>query len=168
MKTLKESLFDNDLVKKETGFEQLYGFVTRAFVWGGSNVDYFNEWKIKQEFNKITKKFPLKYWSSGSLSTTAHMQRKEITELLRKLLYIITANISYNVLLEPKKEIIKRVIDILKSYVRSDMISSIRVDISNVAETTIMFLTVPAGKNNMWVDPQDAAGVVNITYQLSV
>ncbi len=93
MKSLVESLFDGDLVSKDTGLEYLYGLVENARVSSDFKIDYFDEKKIKRDFNSITKKFPPKQWSTNPLTGMDVFQKMEMNELLRELLYIITGSI---------------------------------------------------------------------------
>ena len=70
MKSLQESLFDSDLVSKDTGYEYLYGLVDIASVSCDFNVEYLDVKKIKHDFNQIIKKFPPQDWSSSSVDST--------------------------------------------------------------------------------------------------
>lgn len=93
MKSLQESLFDSDLVSKDTGYEYLYGLIQDASVSTDWKVDYFNESKIKREFNIISKKFPPKDWSNNKYTSMKRFQQTPQNEILRELLYVIAGNI---------------------------------------------------------------------------
>ena len=93
MKSLQESLFDSDLVSKDTGYECLYGLVDIASVSCDFNVEYLDVKKIKHDFNQIIKKFPPQDWSSSSVDSMKKFQVVDIKETLRELLYIIVCNI---------------------------------------------------------------------------
>lgn len=93
MKSLKESLFDSDLVSKETRYEYLYGLVESARVNSDFKINYFDERKIKRDFNSIIKKFPPKQWSTNPLMGMDRFQKMDNNEILRELLYIITGNV---------------------------------------------------------------------------
>ncbi len=93
MKSLVESLFDGDLVSKNTGYEYLYGLVESAGVNSDFKINYFDEKKIKRDFNSITKKFPPQQWSTNPLAGMDRFQKMDNNEILRELLYIITGNV---------------------------------------------------------------------------
>jgi len=93
MKSLQESLFDDDLVSKDTGYEYLYGLVETADVYSNFKIDYFDERKIKRDFNSITKKFPPQQWSTNPLTGMNWVQKMDNNEILRELLYIITGKV---------------------------------------------------------------------------
>ena len=90
---LIESMFDNDLVSKETGYEYLYGLVESARVNSDFKINYFDERKIKRDFNSITKKFPPQQWSTNPLTGMDRFQKMDNNEFLRELLYIITGKV---------------------------------------------------------------------------
>lgn len=93
MKSLVESLFDSDLVSKDTGYEYLYGLIRTAGVASDFRINYLDETKIKHEFNKLSKKFQPKQWSSNSYTGMDKYQKIEMNELLRELLYIVVCSI---------------------------------------------------------------------------
>lgn len=93
MKSLQESLFDGDLVSKDTGYEYLYGLIQEASVRTEWKVDYFDENKIKKEFNTTSKKFPPKDWSTSKYISMKKFQVTPQNEILRELLYVIAGNI---------------------------------------------------------------------------
>ena len=93
MKSLQESMFDSDLVSKETRYEYLYGLVESAGVHSDFKIDYFDEKKIKRDFNSITKKFPPQQWSTNPLTGMDRFQKMDDDEILRELLYIITGKV---------------------------------------------------------------------------
>lgn len=93
MKSLVESLFDGDLVSKDTGYEYLYGLVRTAGVVSDFRINYLDETKIKHKFNKLSKKFQPKQWSSNPYTGMDKYQKIEMNELLRELLYVVVCNI---------------------------------------------------------------------------
>ena len=78
---LTESLFDSDLVSKETGYEYLYGLIESAGVSSDLKINYFDEKKIKRDFNLITKKFPPKQWSANPLTGMDRFQKMDNNEI---------------------------------------------------------------------------------------
>ena len=93
MKSLQESLFDNDLVSKETGYEYLYGLVEKAAVSSDFKIDYLDEQKIKRKFNEVMKKFTPQQWSDNRYTGMNSFQKMDMNELLRELLYIVVCSI---------------------------------------------------------------------------
>ena len=93
MKSLAESLFDDNLVSKDTGMEYLYGLVDFATVFSSDYIDYLDTKKIKHEFNELSKKFEMKAWSNNKWTALDKIQKMENNEMLRELLYIIVTKV---------------------------------------------------------------------------
>ena len=94
---LQESVFDQDLVSKDTGMEYLYGLVDSASVHSNYYIDYLDTKKIKHEFNELSKKFEMKAWNNNRFLAMDRIWKMESDELLRELLYIIVTKVeSFN------------------------------------------------------------------------
>lgn len=119
MKTLQESLFDKDLVSKDTGKEYLYGYINRARVISYSALPFLDKSKIKHDFNKVIKKFPQQDWSDNQYESNAKIKFMMFDEILRQLLYIIVSQIPFSHINNEKK-IADDVIKILKNYIVND------------------------------------------------
>lgn len=119
MKSLVESLFDTDLVSKDTGKEYLYGYINRARVMSYSALPFLDKSKIKHDFNKVIKKFPQQDWSDNQYESNAKIKFMMFDEILRQLLYIIVSQIPFSHINNEKK-IADDVIKILKNYIDND------------------------------------------------
>ena len=108
-----ESLFDKDLVSKDTGLEYLYGWVKSAEVFSNKHIKYFNVKKIKHDFNELSKTVAMKPWSNNEYLTMDRVKSSDNEELLRELLYIIVTKISYDKIQNDRLlgKAIKKVID---------------------------------------------------------
>lgn len=135
MKSLVESLFDSDLVSKDTGYEYLYSFVKFASVFSEYKIEYFDERKIKRDFNSITKKFPPQQWSDNPWTGMNKFQKMDNNEILRELLYIIVCNIkTVDVIQNDNINSIKienLIKDIIYEYIDNDYKRFINVIIMN-------------------------------------
>lgn len=96
MKSLQESLFDRDLVSKDTGKEFLYGLINNANIRCEWKIDYFDEPVIKHDFNQIMKKFELQDWNNNRWMSMKKTQINPSQEYLRELLYVIACNLRYD------------------------------------------------------------------------
>ena len=119
MKSLVESLFDTDLVSKDTGKEYLYGYINRARVMSYTALPFLDRSKIKHDFNKVIKKFPQQDWSDNQYESNAKIKFMAFDETLRQLLYIIVSQIPFSHINNEKK-IADDVIKILKNYIDND------------------------------------------------
>ena len=108
-----ESLFDKDLVSKDTGLEYLYGWVKSAEVSSNKYIEYFNVKKIKHDFNELSKTVAMKPWSNNKYLAMDRVKSSDNEELLRELLYIIVTKISYDKIQNDRLlgKAIKKVID---------------------------------------------------------
>ena len=142
MKSLKESLFDDDLVTSETGYEKFYGLVERATIGGAQGGTQYIGWldkqKIRKDFNKLTQRYPEKDWNGprGTWWTSMKKIHTNIEiEMLRELLYVVVSqidtadiinssgNVSFN-LLE------KNIYNVLEHYVDNNVKDNIEKYIS--------------------------------------
>ncbi len=93
MKSLVESLFDGDLVSKDTGLEYLYGLVEEINIHSDFRLDYFDEKKLKHDYNQLVKKFPPKDWNSNQLLSMKKIRNMEQDEIFRELALVIVASL---------------------------------------------------------------------------
>jgi len=133
MKSLVESLFDSDLVSKDTGYEYLYGLIRTAGVASDFRINYLDKTKIKHEFNKLSKKFQPKQWSSNPYTGMDEYQKIEMNELLRELLYIVVCSIpslqipfKHNVRIDDHK-LESIIFKVLSDYVQQDFLKYVTV-----------------------------------------
>ena len=171
MKSLVESLFDSDLVSKDTGYEYLYGLVEKAAVSCNFKMDYFDEKKIKQEFNKLSKKFPPKDWSYSSASSMKKFQVIPQNEILRELLYIITDNVKtvdikdaidlHNIGVKRFEELIY---NIIKEYLTEPQWVSIDVGGNRGYNTFYIGISFQLGKSMDRYSKYDQAGFIRIIF----
>lgn len=176
MKSLIESLFDDDLVTKKTGNEYLYGVITTAEVNSSFKVEYFDTQKINKDFNKLLKNYKEKDWSKHSWKSMAKIQKMPMNEDLRQLTYIIATKLSYTVLIKDNKTIAKKIIEIISDYIakntKRDVIDKISIYINTYTfdeiggPLTYLFMHFPAGPNNRGVEFDRVAATINITYQI--
>ena len=163
MKSLVESLFDNDLVEKETGKETLYGYVERATIWSGVRLEYLDEKKIRQDFNKITKKFPPQQWSNNHFFSLARVQSMPMDEMLRELLYIITAGVKYDSL-KDNSLLEKRIKEIIDEYKTKP--EKVYVKTWKDKEDSIIFIDFAIGENSRVKNRENEQGAyISIKYQ---
>ena len=93
MKSLVESLFDGDLVSKDTGLEYLYGLIEEISIHSDFRLDYFDEKKLKHDYNQLVKKFPPKDWNSNQLLSMKKIRNIEQDEIFRELALVIVASL---------------------------------------------------------------------------
>ena len=147
MKTLVESLFDTDLVSKETGYEYLYGLV-KYIDYISSPQWEFPDWiknyvtrveknmintfrldAIRNDYKKIIRKFDLQDWTEYMADPNkgyshAVVQKDPYKDLIRQLIYIIVCTIETSKVMDFNtgwidNNKLKREIDgILKKYTR--------------------------------------------------
>ena len=177
MKSLVESLFDNDLVSKDTGYEYLYGLIRTAGVAAERRINYLDETKIKHEFNKLSKKFQPKQWSSNPYTGMDKYQNIEMNELLRELLYIIVCSIpslqipfKHNVRIDDHK-LESIIFEVLSDYVQRDFLKYVTVRVITYAfspkECSIR-IRFQLGKNRGGVQAATEACVIRIEVNTSM
>jgi hypothetical protein len=101
MKSLAESIFDKDLVSKDTGLEYIYGLVEYAWVKSSYYIPFFDERKIKHEFNKLSKDFEMQQWNVNKFCGMDRYQNMDTDEMLRELLYIIVTKVKSTCIKNP-------------------------------------------------------------------
>ena len=92
MKTLVESLFDRDLIKRDP-LGYIYDFVRYAKIYSDFVVDEIDTHKVKQDFNKLSREFKPKDWNDNPYMSMAKIKRDPFEEILRELLYIVVTNV---------------------------------------------------------------------------
>ena len=123
MKSLKESLFDSDLIQKNTGVEFVYGLIENAKVFSYYFIDYLDERKIKHDFNECMKHFDLQDWNLNPHNSMKKIQPMNSNELLRELTYVIVTNIKTVDVLDNWNHDIRLealILDKIKEYVDYD------------------------------------------------
>ena len=103
MKSLKESLFDNDIVSKDLTFEDCYKF-TKCYFSGSSGgyyvYDVFRVDKLKQDFNKISYYHDLHI--NNNFIENKDKQTRNRLFITNTLLYLINQfNMSYKPSIQP-------------------------------------------------------------------
>ena len=93
MKSLTESLFDGDLVSKDTGYEYLYGLVEEISIHSVFRLNYFDEKKLKHDYNQLSRKFPPKDWCDNPLLSMKKIRNMEQDEIFRELALVIVASL---------------------------------------------------------------------------
>ena len=130
MKSRVESLFDTDLVSKDTGIEKLYGLVERADVYSDRFIEWLDKPKIKRDYLKLTKKYPEKDWNGpkGTWWTSMKkIQSMDEAEVLRELLYVIVCSIDTSRILSKNSGTVSflllqsEIYEVMKDYVDGDI-----------------------------------------------
>lgn len=138
MKSLVESLFDSDLASKETGKEYLYGLVKRARVNCAYFGDYFDKYKIRRDFNKLSKNFKMQAWSDNKYTAMDVWQRMESEELLRELLYIVVTEIKSTVV-RNNTELQHEIEDVVGKYIE-DAKNRVHVSVDSYKDETNVYI----------------------------
>jgi len=123
--TMTESLFDNDLVSKDTGLEYLYGLVDEIRFYNEFTVNYFDVKKIKRDFNRLSYKFPPKDWNKNKFFSAKKFCAVESTEILRELALIIVASIKSTDIKKGRVvvddlDLEEKIHDVIKQYTTDD------------------------------------------------
>jgi hypothetical protein len=119
MKSLVESLFDSDLVEKDTGKEWLYALVTEVHFFSQRYTEYLADAKqaIKHDFNKAMKDFKPQKWSSNKWEFMDMIRSAEDDELMRELVYLLATQISTADALSSNHNLTKCVRKVMSKYI---------------------------------------------------
>ena len=170
MKSLQESLFDDDLVSKDTGLEYLYDIITHVYISISGyrmNKNFLKRDLIKKEYLDAIKKRPLKNWTGNRYIRTDRISNNPNEEILRKLLYVIACNvktINFFVKKNGKLDIPKAgevIGSFVEKYINTDEITAV-VTFSRL-DNDRFYLTFLTNE-----DKELAVGEIDICFDLTV